>query len=450
MAQQPIRIEPVQGALPQTLAATFQRTVAFPIARAAESGLAPGDIQEYAAEEAAFGRIIIDERGLSAGMRLHLTEPVRTLFGHWREARTPFDRLLVPHIKDIEAIDRLDYEIADLTQKCDREISQREEQIESDSTYVQIKQRHDRAETRFEEKFAENNQRVATTWGYHWSYLLAIGCIGVAEWLINYDTFYLFTQVPAIAAGATIILGILLAFAADGHGTLLKQWSNRFGAHRSPAEQLGDWRLFGFSTFSLLLVLGAAGGSRYAAALRSLAANLGPNLLGAEAHIDINPLRDVLISLLANLAAWAVGVFIAYSAHDPDPEYMEATAERRTARRHYNRRRAGVDRTIASIRARFTKQTGEKQNAARTRSRGVEEERNLLLQVREHDNALVNACQTAMTAGAHRYRDALVQLGIQQKGSLIFVRASDGNPLTPYEYKNAPVLIDTAFVRDFL
>jgi hypothetical protein len=70
--------------------------------------LAPGDIQEYAAEEAAFGRIIIDDRGLSAGMRLHLTEPVRTLFGHWREARTPFDQLLIPHIKDIEAIDRLD------------------------------------------------------------------------------------------------------------------------------------------------------------------------------------------------------------------------------------------------------------------------------------------------------------------------------------------------------
>jgi hypothetical protein len=450
MAQQPIRMEPVQSAVPGTLAATFQRTLAFPISRAFESGLPPSDIQEYAAEEAAFGRIIIDERGLSAGMRLHLTGPLRTLFDQWREVRAPFDQLLIPHIKDIEAIDRLVDEIADLTQKCDREISQREQQLESDTTFAQIKQRHDRAETRFEEKFAENNQRVATTWGYRWSYLLAIGCIGVAEWLINYDTFYLFTQVPAIAAGATIILGILLAFAADGHGTLLKQWSHRFGAHRLPAERLGDWRLFGFSTFSLLLVLGAAGGSRYAAALRSMAANLGPNLLGAEARIDINPLRDVLISLLANLAAWAVGVFIAYTAHDPDPEYMEATAERRAARRHYNRRRAGVDRTIASIRARFTKQTGEKQSAARIRARGVEEERNLLSGVREHDKALVNACRTTMAAGANRYRDALVQLSIQQKGSLIFVRAADGNPLTPYEYKSTPILVDAAFVRDLL
>jgi hypothetical protein len=394
--------------------------------------------------------VAIDERGLTAGMRLHLTEPIRTLFGHWRDARAPFERLLIPHLKDIEAVDRLEAETADLRTKCDREIGQHEQQLESDTVYIQIKQRYDRAETRFEEKFAENNQRVATTWGYHWSYLLAIACIGVAEWLINYDTFYLFTQVPAIAAGATLVLGILLAFAAHGHGTLLKQWSHRFGADRTPADRFGDWRLFSFATFSLMLVLGAAGASRYAAALRSLAASLGPNLLGSEVHIDINPLRDVLISLLANLAAWAVGVFLAYTAHDLDPEYMEATHERRAARWRYNRRRAGVNKEIGSIRARYAKQIGERQNAAKVRSRGVEEERNLLLQVREHEKSLVSACQIGMTAGANRYRDQLVQLALQQKESLAFVRASDGQSITPYEYKNVPLLIDVDFVRELL
>jgi hypothetical protein len=55
----------------------------------------------------------------------------------------------------------------------------------------------------------------------------------VAEWLINYDVFFVFSGVAAIAAGAAIIMGVLLAFAAHGHGLLFKQSSYRF---MPPAE----------------------------------------------------------------------------------------------------------------------------------------------------------------------------------------------------------------------
>ena len=152
-------------------------------------------------------------------------------------------------------------------------------------------------------------------------------CIGIAEWLINYDTFFLFFQVPAIAAGTTIMLGVLLAFAAHGHGTLLRQWSHRFGRigrRRSGAATGGCWR---WRACRSLIVLGAAGASRYAAAMRALTSQPQFNILGAEAAVVVDPLRDVLLSLLANIAAWLVGVFIAYVAHDADPEYMEATHE---------------------------------------------------------------------------------------------------------------------------
>ena len=106
----------------------------------------------------------------------------------------------------------------------------------------------------------------------------------------------------------------------------------------------------------------------------------------------------MLLSLLANIAAWLVGVFLAYVAHDADPEYMEATHERGRARRLFNRRRARVVRDIEGIRARFGKQITEKSNAARTRSRGVEEQRNLMLQVREHERAIVAGLQSALHA----------------------------------------------------
>ena len=38
-------------------------------------------------------------------------------------------------------------------------------------------------------------------------------------------------------------------------------------------------------------------------------------------------MRDVLISLLANVAAWIVGVFLSYMSHDDDPDYAGATRQ---------------------------------------------------------------------------------------------------------------------------
>jgi hypothetical protein len=272
-------------------------------------------------------------------------------------------------------------------------------------------------------------------------------CVGATEWLINYDTFFGFFQVPAIAAGTTIVLALLLAFAAHGHGTLLKQWSHRFGRHRTPTERRGDWRLLALASVSLAIVLAAAGGSRYAAAIRALSSQPQFNILGAEAAVVVDPLRDVLLSLLANVAAWLVGVFLAYVAHDADPEYMEATHERGRARRAFNRRRARVIRDIDSIRARFGKQITEKGNAARSRSRGVEEQRNLLLQVREHDRAVIAGLQSALHATVEQYRDALVRIGAQQRGALVFVRTGTGAALSPQEYKDRPIRIDADLVR---
>ena len=431
---------------PESLSAAFHRAVTFPTSQAALAGMSPDQIQASASEEATFGRVAIDERGLTAGMRLNAFQPVTAVVTEWRQARAAFDRLLTPYRKDIDAVDRLDTEIAELEGKCGEEVGRREEMLQQDTRYLQIERRYQRAEARFEEKFAENNQRIATIWGFHPSYVIAIGCIGIAEWLINYDTFFLFMQVPAIAAGATIILGVLLAFAAHGHGTLLKQWSHRFGKHRTPAERLGDWRLLALSTLGLVIVLGAAGGSRYAAALRAIASQPQYNILGAEAEIQLNPLRDVLLSLLANIAAWAVGVFVAYMAHDPDPEYMEAAHEREKAQRLYNRRRRRINREIESIRARYGKQIAEKGNAAKARSRGVEDQRNLLLQVREHEQAIMASLETALRTAVEAYRDALVRMA-QQKGSLVFVRSTDGQVLTPQDYKNAPLLIDADLVR---
>ncbi len=117
----------------------------------------------------------------------------------------------------------------------------------------------------------------------HPVYWLMLLCLGVAEWLINYDVFLKFTNVTAIAVGATVVMGLLLAFAAHGHGMLLRQWSYRFGQDKDVMDRRSDWRLLALATFSLAVVLATAMGSRYLVVVHQMAGQNAPNLLGADA-----------------------------------------------------------------------------------------------------------------------------------------------------------------------
>jgi len=307
-------------------------------------------------------------------------------------------------MNELNAIRHLEQEKGDLEAKREEDMQERRKRARNYSRYVQVEERLATANDVFTRKQAENNSRVATTWGSSASYVAVISLIGIAEWLINYDTFMSFLQVPAFAAGATIILGVLLAFAAHAHGTLLKQAAFLFSAHCEPRERSSSWRLLAFGTFCLLPVLVAAGGSRYAAVTRALALNPHFNILGADAVIERNPARDVLLSLLANVAAWAVGVFIAYTAHDPDPEYMGATVDLHRARRRFNRLSAPVARDLESIRARYTKQIKELENRTRSHSESVQQERSLLAQVDDRERGILAQLSEAGRQNAELYR----------------------------------------------
>ena len=93
-----------------------------------------------------------------------------------------------------------------------------------------------------------------------------------------------------------------MGFAAHGHGKLIKQWGASFGQQVGRHDRFSNYRLFSLATFSLMIVLLAAGGSRYAAAMHVMRGQPAVNLFGQV--VEVNPIRDVLISLLANIAAW--------------------------------------------------------------------------------------------------------------------------------------------------
>jgi hypothetical protein len=198
-----------------------------------------------------------------------------------------------------------------------------------------------------------------------------------------------------------------------------------------------------------LIVVTAAGGSRYAAVLHTLAAQPNQNILGDAAIVAVHPLRDVLISLLANLGAWVVGVFIAYFCHDPDPDLMDATRQHKKASRAYYRARRQVDDEVKTAEARFGKEMEQMERAANARAIGVATERGMLEQISKQENGLVEAVTSALRANVEHYRDALAQIVLAKRGDVSIVRLAAGEEtlMTPYEYKSMDLLIDTEFVR---
>ena len=394
---------------PDPLEEAFQSAMAFSPARAQTLLLPQHALAQAAEAEAARGPVRFDARGFTPGMRAALLEPARALLAEWKQQRAAFDVRLGPLKPDIEAAERLGAETQAITRKRDEDLAQIERETEQEHRYRERREIFERADARFRRYSEANGNRHATMIARHPVYLLALLCVGFAEWLINYTVFFLFFGVPAIAAGTTLILAVLLAFASHGHGSILKQWTHRFGHHAERIKRIADWRLLVLASLALLVVLGAAGGSRYMAALHVMREQGGPNILGSDVVVQTDPTIDVLLSLLANLAAWLVGIFFAYVSHDIDPDFMDATAQRRTAWRRFHRLRRVADARIRQTEARHAKELRETETAARSRMDAVAPQKMLLDQIAAHDRAVRDAVLAALRGNAERYRAALAE-----------------------------------------
>lgn len=436
---------------PNDLKAAYDEAMQFTVDRPNRLRLAPQVLVDRTNEEAAFGRIIVDQDGFTTGMRLHLLEPARTLMAEWRQSRRRFDVTIEPQMRSIRALQEVERDIEEARIRASRDEHDAETSLEADQKYVRIRNEFRLAETRFQRLKAEHENRDANMGAYHPLYWLALLGIGAAEWLINYDVFLLFAGVVAIAVGATIIMGVLLAFAAHGHGMLVKQWSYRFGQHRESIDRFGDWRMFGLSTFSLIIVIAAATGSRYAAVMHQLSGQPTINLLGQYAQITVDPMRDVLLSLLWNIMAWAVGVFIAYMAHDKDPDFMDATRQYNRANRRYDRYRRPLVEKLQQIRAKLAKEIEKLDASARTRFAVVSVERDYLDQVEAHEASLVNATTAVVRGNAQTYRANLAQLASTQRGAVTIERVgSNSAPISVAEFRNEQVKVTPELIRNLV
>lgn len=441
------------AARPNALVDALGQVAAFPPGRAAALFAEPAILAAAAQDEAASGRIALDGRGLSAGERLAVLQPARHFVAEWRNVRAAFDVAIKPAMPDIEAASALEAEAAALERRVADDLAAVDRRAENDHAWRETRDRYAEARARFDASRLAHANRDANMRSHHPLYWGALVLVGAAEWLINYDTLVMFFGIPAMAIGATAILAFAMAFASHAHGIVWKQWSHRFGRHRSALQRAADYRLLGIGTLSLLFVLLFAGFSRFSVVMHQAQAGPAQNILGAEAQVTFDPSRDVLISMLANLLAWLVGAFVSFLCHDEDPDHMAATSQFNRWQSRFLKVERPYREERELIAARAERELAQARSSAEARRARVRPQADMLAQVEAHELAILRAVHAAVMRNLATYRAALADAAVRT-GAVISVDEGDAangaaRALDVHALRTMPHQISVEDVRAF-
>ncbi len=239
-------------------------------------------------------------------------------------------------------------------------------------------------------------------------YMLVLLCVGIAEFIINYDTLLRFWGIPAIALANAIIFALGLAMVSHFHGATLKQWTRKFGrATDSRDRPYGPLILV---TFLLIVIIATVGWMRYQAVTSAMHTQNFGNLLGNQFAIKVNPAQEVIISLGANILVWLVGILFAYWAHDPDPLYVETALDYLRTRKKYRQARRQFERKEEQFTQKCKNDIAE-QYSRQQKFEGdpvLKESKNLRDQVRKLADGLAEQVTTFINTQHFHYRNTLI------------------------------------------
>lgn len=414
----------------------YAQAMAFNIGSLRSDKLSPEQLVEKVQEEASFGQININNQGITSGMRMAVLVPVEEAESHWRGLVNQFNVALQPFKDAIDGIKNLQNDVDKVKEKKEERLAFIEEELKSDPKYHNIDENYQRSRQRYNGFRDKYQNRSATMFCKTWVYPLLLLLVLLTECFVNYHSFNLFWGVPAVALGTTIILGVLLALSAHLYGEIVKQWSYLFAPSRSPAERWSAWRMFGIAGAALLIVLGFTGWARWAAAMESMHGQDAVSVLGGIGIVQVNPMRDVFISLIANLGAWMVGVIISYAGHDQDPDYMVITKQFQGHQKAWEKMQAVMKARRQHVVAAADREIEEKENAVQTRSGSVKAQMDMLNQIELRDSAIMHDIAHAAVSGAEIYRDAVVKVAIANRDAVTLFNRDNGSKLSPFDYKN--------------
>ena len=161
-----------------------------------------------------------------------------------------------------------------------------------------------------------------------WAYIAALLLLVVLEAFINFESFRKVPYItsPFLATGATMAVAIAVATASHFHGIVVRQWNYLFSpqdpgdtAHGSRQGDAARRLIIG--GLLILVALGMVAGSRYyylkdVIAQAMILGQRPPSMVGGIGFM-----------LLGNIVAYLVGTLVAYSMHDPDPNFAEKAKE---------------------------------------------------------------------------------------------------------------------------
>ncbi len=179
----------------------------------------------------------------------------------------------------------------------------------------------------------------------------------MAEFFINFKLIEDFLGIPFAAFASSAVMAAVLAAISHVHGVDIKQFQHKFG--RSTREADRPWLPFILAWIGLFILLVVVGWMRYEAVSSDLQATASSIVLIPQGGAAPNLAEEVVISLGANLLAWFLGVFLAASFHDADPDYVDAAIRFMRSDIPFQRRLKRFEREKERIEADAQKQIAE-------------------------------------------------------------------------------------------
>ncbi|MCK9394485.1 MAG: hypothetical protein M0Q44_02715 [Methylobacter sp.] len=374
----------------------------------------------------------LDEYGLTSGMLPACIDQVSELRDHFLKLYGTFNTAIHSSLDKIESLQGIDGEIVEKQKEYEQIQASAEKKHEADSKYEDAKKKVTDLEVGYKAMYRDEGQREAKDFS-----LIAYGAllfgVGAAEWMVNYETFLNFSEVPLMAAGATILVAAAVAFAAHFHGTMLKGHQHFFGDHVETPKKNSHIRWFVIVSIILAVAFGGVGGARYllvASQVSQLGGGAG-GLLGGDV-ITINVGQVVTVSMVINIFVWFVGAAIAYAVHDENPAFTDKLREYKKAKKIFEPMRKVVDMEIFQLRSKLEKEIKELKNTARAYGQETKPLADLLVTVTEKSNQISTEADRLANRLIRSYRSALTDQAVVGNPELKFNKSGQLIDLDAY------------------
>lgn len=401
-------------------------------------------LQQMAAQEATINPLQTDDHGVTSGMKSVLRQVATTPLSPWSSLRGKFDSAVQPFMEKINAVRDFETKKADIERKMEQKEAAIISQAETHKPYGDRKVAKQDADRHYESLIQGEGGRPVNSFGRTWQYLLILLGITSIEWLINFDSFFAWTGVPAIAAGFTIGMAVAVALAAHVHGEYLKQRNSRFGPASDTKGR--DIAYVVLATTGLVVAVVVAGWARYSLAMHSIGAQ-GPAIKVEGVGLDQpSPMTDVNFSLGINMIVWLIGLVIAFMSHDENHELMSAWFARWRRTRQFNRIHKPWEKKIKTVKAQAARELDQLRVATDLAKVAAKEQRDMFDQVLRREEVIYQVLANHLQGAVDLYRIAL-GTALRDKGHQIVV---GGQECTGQQYQNVVINLDAVLLHTIL